>query len=365
MKYQIPDIAIDDFVKSLDIAINYCKMLKKGAHDIKECREFYENMISYIEEIKEELLETRGEFKLDFNYFFMIFSLIEVKNPLVNALVLKIFSDSAKSGLANRGIYGITRIMGTEANKSLMRMVPFILKYKIKNGYEDEFLLAYKEYLADCGSILGANAVVFTEDKDNLRTLDMHLKEVIASNVSTMISYVYNYDKDYKDLIEIKDTREEKVIKTNNAKAYTKENKVYDYIKGSEIKRLCSPKEFKKILEREGYGDSAINNMLLRMINAIMISPLKNNLVRESLDREYQEKWDYIIENKDNYLGIDLSYIYELFYTVPGIDILNNMGIGYRGYGLEKEDIDELMRDAIDCVYNHLRKENKTFCLKK
>lgn len=159
----------------------------------------------------------------------------------------------------------------------------------------------------------------------------MHLKEVIASNVSTMISYVYNYDKDYKDLIEIKDTREEKVIKTNNAKAYTKENKVYDYIKGSEIKRLCSPKEFKKILEREGYVDSAVNNMLLRMINAIMISPLKNNLVRESLDKEYQEKWDYIIENKDNYLGIDLSYIYELFYTVPGIDILNNMGIGYLG----------------------------------
>ena len=167
-----------------------------------------------------------------------------------------------------------------------MRMVPFILKYKIKKGYEDEFLQAYKEYLADCGSILGANAVVFTEDKDNLRTLDMHLKEVIASNVSTMISYVYNYDKDYKDLIEIKDTREEKVIKTNNAKAYTKENKVYDYIKGSEIKRLCSPKEFKKILDSEGYGDSAINNMLLRMINAIMISPLKNNLVRESLDKE-------------------------------------------------------------------------------
>ena len=41
------------------------------------------------------------------------------------------------------------------------------------------------------------------------------------------------------------------------------------------------------------------------------------------------------------------------------------MGIGYLGYGLEKEDIDELMRDAIDCVYNHLRKENRTFCLKK
>lgn len=365
MRYQIPDIAIDDFVKSLDVAINYCEMLKSKTYDMKECWEFYEKMISYIGEIKGELLETKGKLKLDFDYFFMILGLIEIKNPVVNVLLLKIFRDSAKNGLSNKDIYGITKIMCTEANKSLKKMAPFILKYKIKKGCEDEFLLAYKEYLADCGSILGTNAVVFTKDKDVLRTLDIHIKEVLASNVSTMINYVYNYDKDYKNLIEIDDSKERKVIKTNNARAYTKENRVYDYIKGSKIRRLGNPKEFKKLLENEGYGDTAIKNMLLRMINAIMISPLKDDLVRESLDSIYQEKWDYIIENKDNYLGIDLSYIYELFYTVPKIDILNNMGVGYRGYGLEKEDIDELMMDAIDDVYNHLKEEERCFCLKK
>lgn len=360
MKYQMPEEVIDDFIASLDTAIKYCEVLKRGAYNIK----VYEEMISFIEGIKEELLETKGNSKLNFNYFFMIFSLIEVKNPLINALLLKIFSDSSRSVLQSENAYGITKIMCTEANKSLKGMVPSIDKYKVKKGYEEEFLQAYKEYIAGSVSILETNALVFTADVDNLNSLDTHIKEVMTGNITSMRDYVYNYDKDYKDLIEIKETKEEKVLKTNKSKAYTKENKVYDYIKGSEIKRLCSPKEFKKILEGEGYKGTAINNMLLRMINAIMISPLRDTLVRESLDSEYQEKWDYIIENKDNYLGIDLSYIYELFYTVPGIDILNNMGVGFRGYGLSSTDIQELMSDAIDEVYNHLRKENKTFSLK-
>ena len=66
---------------------------------------------------------------------------------------------------------------------------------------------------------------------------------------------------------------------------------------------------------------------------------------------------DLIAKETEDYLPEDNNSLED--------DILNNMGIGYRGYGLEKEDIDELMRDAIDCVYNHLRKENRTFCLKK
>ena len=223
--------------------------------------------------------------------------------------------------------------------------------YLLKEGARNLFISNYKEYLKR-----GHDYLEFI----NGTRVD---KKIIDKQLHVVEASILELPKMYEIYVKSNDYKKEYV--SNKTKAYTKENKVHDYIKGSEIKRLCSPKEFKKILEREGYGDSAINNMLLRMINAIMISPLKNNLVRESLDREYQEKWDYIIENKDNYLGIDLSYICELFYTVPGIDILNNMGIGYRGYGLEKEDIDELMRDAIDCVYNHLRKENRTFCLKK
>ena len=209
--------------------------------------------------------------------------------------------------------------------------------YLLKEGARDLFISNYKEYLKS-----GHDYLEFINGtRVDKKTIDKQLRVVEASTLEL--------PKMYEIYIKSNDYRKEYV--SNKTKAYTKENKVHDYIDGTGVKKVLDPKVFDELLISNGYSDMARFSLNRQMIKAIEMLPSEeiDKLVLgrvKSLDRETSKELEGLIEKKNDGLEISLETIYKYFLTTPGMDII----IGsreYLGYGYTKDDLDFFLIEEI------------------
>lgn len=209
--------------------------------------------------------------------------------------------------------------------------------YLLKEGARDLFISSYKEYLKS-----GHDYLEFINGtRVDKKIIDKQLHVVEASTLELPKMYeIYVKSNDYK-----------KEYVSNKTKAYTKENKVHDYIDGTGVKKVLDPKVFDELLISNGYSDMARFSLNRQMIKAIEMLPSKeiDKLVLgrvKSLDIETSKKLEGLMEKENDGLEISLEAIYKYFLTISGMDII----IGsreYLGYGYSNDDLDFFLIEEI------------------
>lgn len=209
--------------------------------------------------------------------------------------------------------------------------------YLLKEGARDLFISNYKEYLKS-----GHDYLEFINGtRVDKKIIDKQLHVVEASTLELPKMYeIYVKSNDYK-----------KEYVSNKTKAYTKENKVHDYIDGTGVKKVLDPKVFDELLISNGYSDMARFSLNRQMIKAIEMLPSKeiDKLVLgrvKSLDMETSKELEGLMEKENDGLEISLEAIYKYFLTISGMDII----IGsreYLGYGYTKDDLDFFLIEEI------------------
>ena len=197
--------------------------------------------------------------------------------------------------------------------------------YLLKEGARDLFISSYKEYLKSGHDYL--EFINGTRVDKKIIDKQLHVVEVSTLELPKMYE-IY--------------------VKT---KAYTKENKVHDYIDGTGVKKVLDPKVFDELLISNGYSDMARFSLNRQMIKAIEMLPSKeiDKLVLgrvKFLDIEASKELEGLMEKKNDDLEISLEAIYKYFLTISGMDII----IGsreYLGYGYTKDDLDFFLIEEI------------------
>lgn len=212
--------------------------------------------------------------------------------------------------------------------------------YLLKEGARDLFLSNYQAYLKS-----GHDYLEFINGtRVDKKTIDKQLRVVEASTLELPQMYeIYIKSNDYK-----------KEYVSNKTKAYTKENKVHEYIDGTGVKKVLDPQVFNELLSSNGYSDMARYSLNRQMIKAIEMLPSEeiDKLVLgrvRSLDIETSKVLERLILKRQEYLEISLGSIYKYFLTIPGMDIIIGSS-QYLGYGYTKEDLDFFLLEEINSL---------------
>ena len=367
MKYRIPETVIEDFNASLDEVINYHEKLKISYPDKELLLKHCNWAIDYLEELKQTLRDKKAK-KFSFSFFFVISSLIRLDNPSSNAVLLKIIGDTAKFHCPESETSGVLRPLYRKNLVYLEKISSLLDGNRVKKGQEIEFIKLYSKYVGVAGASLVATMDFAGLDKSNMNSIKKKMATNNFHNFKPLWDFLGNYDVKYRKLFEVQEESKKTLqtpenIKVNNSKAYTIRNEVHEYIKGMEVQKLCSPRYLNSLLILEGYPEEGRKNLLRCMIGKLIGAPeVLDALVGEyltSFDSELSKKWDYIVIQKTENKKIDASYIYGLFFTIPGIDLVNNMGSGYIGIGYEEQDIRDFITAGVEELYTTVNREEE------
>lgn len=379
MKYVIPNYAIKDFRRNLDLTIKcfdlmqlrlnntisileltYTGSLKDDA--LIEIQSHYLDLVKLTIKTLQTLKKDVGKIntkKMDYPTFFSFAALICPTNQDSNMIILKIISDTVLAREEQRKmlkgkseIYDVASELENEIAKSLDGLV-------IKPERLEKLKEAYAEYIKQSMDAVSLFADVVWKDT--------HEHDEFINNLGVMVDamqdYVDKFYSEYQHDLEVMEEEQEvkKEATPSKALAYTEVSELKQYIYGGIVLHLCAPRTFDELLKRNGYSDNARMSLGKQMKNAILWAPDEevNALVGNylaSIDVRYQEMWNYLLEQDEVLKQVYLGDIRKYFYALPELG---------EGYGYTKEDFDYFMIDALKSNYYLAKKHSKALVLLK
>lgn len=383
-KYIIPNEAIEDFKNSIDMAIMAYELIKKdvstkssrnkglssnllGAMRNGNLKDKQMNPVlivlnGFIKELND--LKTKvghiNTKKVVCPNLVMFLGFMEFKNPLSNAIVVKVMQDS----LHDRRFEETLSLRDKEKFAESYELQEMICK--LLDGYyipKEGSSLINVSYLGILGnaSYFSKLMVEWIVTKETIKDgMTILVNRVGLSNMDSWDNFIDNYNTKYRnELTKEIVTETEKEYKKGTTLMYTETKELEYYIKGGVVKHLCAPRTFLELLKRNNYSLNARSSLEKQMQNALMMASLKenNDLIGAylgSIDIRYQEMWAYLVENADSLKQVSLEDIRKNFYLVPEIG---------EGYGYTKEDFDYFMIDSLVSNYHLAKNHNKALRL--
>ena len=386
-KYVIPMSAIEDFRAGIDIAINAFKIIKKDLllrndNDIASSNQFFDllsetddlvltarnvkimslsvidNFIKILEELKKNVknINTR---KIECPKLFFLLGFMELKNPLSNAIVLKIMKDTINGGCLTK-VEKLEELDIFKESLGLQKLLCGLLDGYFIQDNEGIIINAYLGFLnsASYVSKITVNGLITNPTvKDGMQIL---VNRVGLENIDSWNDFTSNYQDKYKaELTKI--IAPPKEYKKGTTKMYTEINELEYYIKGGVVLHLCAPRTFDELLKRNNYSINARMSLGKQMKNALLMADDRefNALIGNylaSIDVRYQEMWNYLLEQDEVLKQVYLGDIRKYFYALPELG---------EGYGYTKEDFDYFMIDALKSNYYLAKKHSKALVLLK
>ncbi len=382
-KYIIPNEIIEDFRKSIDEAINVYTMIKEDVEtrnqkldgnlfstmklpvnsylderDIQNMALVALNgFIRNLKELKEKVkhINTR---RVECSRLFLLLGFIELRNPLSNAIVIKIMKDTVTGkGLDSTRILQNLDIFNDSLDFQNL-FCGLLDGYHIPSNNLGMINTAYLGIInnASCLAKIMANGLISSQLlKDAVLIL---ANRIGLSNVDSWDDFYDFYNAKYrKELTKV--IEEPKEYKKGTKQMYTEIDELGLYIKGGVVRRLCAPRTFDELLRRNNYGVNARMSLGRQMKNAIAMASEKeaNDLVGTylaSIDIRYQEMWEYLLEKNKELKQISLGDIWKYFNAIPEIG---------DGYGYTKDDFDYFMIDSLKNNYYLAKKQSKALKL--
>ena len=384
-KYVIPTSAIEDFKASIDIAINAFKIIEKDLllrsdNDIVSSNQFFDllsetddlvftarnvkimalsvidDFIKILEELKKNVknINTR---KLECPKLFFLLGFMELKNPLSNAIVLKIMKDTI-NGKCLTKVEKLEELDLFKDSLGLQKLLCDLLDGYFIQDNEGIIINAYLGFLNNASYVskitvngLITNSII----KEGMQIL---VNRISLENVGSWNNFISNYQDKYKaELTKV--IAPSKEYKKGTTKMYTEINELEYYIKGGVVLHLCAPRTFDELLKRNNYSINARISLGKQMKNTLLMADDKelDDLVGNylaSIDIKYQEMWAYLLEQNEVLKQVSLGDIRKYFYAVPEIG---------EGYGYTKEDFDYFMLEALKSNYYLAKKQSKALKL--
>lgn len=383
MKYVIPNDAIKEFRKSLDLAIEYFDLIKlKLENNIKileliytgtlkddavlEIKSHYLCLVKLTINTLELLKKDVGKVnikKMDYPMFFSFAALICPTKESANIITLKIISDTVSVRKKQReDIEGISKIYDVVSGieKEIANSLDGLC---IKPERTEKLKEAYLEYMKQSKNTVKLFIDVTCDDAHERDEFIDNLGALAYASNTTMQDYVDNFYSKYKYDLEV--LEEEKEVKKeaipSKVPTYTEKNELKQYISGGIVLHLCAPRTLDELLKRNGYSINARMSLEKQMKNVILMAPDEETyaLIGDylaSIDIRYQEMWDYLLEQDKVLKQVCLSDIRKYFYAIPELG---------EGYGYTKEDFDYFMINALESNYYLAKKHSKALVLLK
>ena len=383
MKYVIPNYAIKDFRRNLDLTIKcfdliqlrlnntisilkltYTGSLKDDA--LIEIQSHYLDLVKLTIKTLQTLKKDVGKIntkKMNYPTFFSFVALICPTNQDSNMIILKIISDTVSAREEQRKmlkgkseIYDVASELETEIAKSLDGLV-------IKTERLEKLKEAYAEYIKQSMDAVSLFADVVWKDTHEHDEFINNLGVMVDASKDAMQDYVNNFYSKYQHDLEVMEEEQEvkKEVIPSKSLAYTEVSELKQYIYGGIVLHLCAPRTFDELLKRNGYSDNARMSLGKQMKNAILWAPceevdaLIGNYLA-SIDVRHQEMWNYLLEQDEVLKQVYLGDIRKYFYALPELG---------EGYGYTKEDFDYFMIDALKSNYYLAKKHSKALVLLK